>query len=786
MIKNAVTSLILILAHMLFSFSGAQAGSAETIHNWSGFTIGAKTGAVYSQFDLQTAIQSETLLNPDYANIVNNAGRLRLDRWGFISGIEGGYDWQINTILLGIKSDFQSLSTYGEIHSGALLSPNGINKAVITSYANNNWLFTARPRVGFIVDRWLLYATGGLALSLVQNDFVFSDYNFLSDSTQFSSRRSRHWKAGYVIGGGIETSLTNHISLIAEYLYEQFNQLKSYPMNNNLTAGQMYSEMVHLKSSIVTLGLIYHFSELPTQNPLLLGLFDLNQWENELGARLFFSSGLDGAPNPLLNQSTIGDNLASRLIFSHLSAVSQEIFGRFDHRTGLFLKGTVGAGSVKRGQLNDEDFPGGEVYSNTLSNVWGSLSYVTIDAGYSFIKSVFGNVDAFIGYNYFAQNLGAYGCRQLGGESICIPATELKNFLGISQSDHYQSMRIGILLLFHLTDKLSLISEAAYLPVVNLEGLDTHNARQLLGPESSHKGDGSMLEAILNYQLTNAWSAGLGGRYWMWNMRNGNAGFDEIGESEIAIEPARYNSKRYGVFLQIKYRNETPYILKDAPMKMDWRGIYIGGNLGGAWGKNTWSDPFGPTMSMLGPVNYAGFGNQIQSTGPLGGVGIGILGQLGQVVYGASGNFHVTNLRGENTLFSGIGGINGQTIIQSFGTIVGRIGTTFDRSLIYMNAGRAVIQSKYAINANTDALSLGSESQTMSNWGWTGGFGIEYAFNEHLTAGAEYNYIHIPRQVVSFPSVMMINAQRLTTKQVFNVCKLAMNYKFDILTRNQA
>ena len=45
----------------------------------------------------------------------------------------------------------------------------------VTSYGNANWLFTARPRVGFVAANPGLYGTGGLALTRLQSDFSFVD-----------------------------------------------------------------------------------------------------------------------------------------------------------------------------------------------------------------------------------------------------------------------------------------------------------------------------------------------------------------------------------------------------------------------------------------------------------------------------------------------------------------------------------------------------------------------------------------------------------------------------------
>ncbi len=96
-------------------------------------------------------------------------------------------------------------------------------------------------------------------------------------------------------------------------------------------------------------------------------------------------------------------------------------------------------------------------------------------------------------------------------------------------------MRIGLASQYQITNQLILTPEVAYIPLVSFNGLDSHNARQLLGPESSSQGDGTMVETSLDYQLNETWSVGLGGRYWAWNMRSGSVLFDFLGNSEEDI-----------------------------------------------------------------------------------------------------------------------------------------------------------------------------------------------------------------------------------------------------------
>ena len=700
-------------------------------------------------------------------------GQQTLDTTGFLNGIEGGYNWQRNHVLIGLELDSQSLSTNDVIHSNPLFYPNPPGtQLVLTSYASNNWLFTLRPRVGFTSNNWLFYVTGGLGLTYLQSDFLFSN-----NIGAFESQRVKTAKAGYVIGAGIETLLTNHISLKAEYLFANFNNTTASGMNHNVPAGQTFSNAVSLKNNMLRVGINYHFNDQLGSYPDLPLLLNTNLWNVEIGTRLFLSTGIDGAPQPLL--ASPGTPLISRLTFSNLTAVAGETFARADHVSGLFAKGYLGAGSITNGQLNDEDFPAGGAYSNTLSTATGNLSYITVDFGYSFLKTATAKTGVFLGYNYYAQNINIYNCQQKAGAAVCAGSSgELNNFLALSEDDYFNSLRVGLFTQLNLTNRLTLTSEAAYLPIVTFSGTDMHNARQLIGPEQSNNGDGAMLESVLDYQLSNTWSLGVGGRYWMWNMRNGSVNFDFIGQSGTIREPARYNTERYGVFLQVSYRDKKAATILPVP-SLNWQGVVVGGHVGGAWGKSNWSDPF--VSSASGSfMNVAGFGDKLRLTGPLGGLNLKINWQRGQVVYGVSGSMSAADIRGENTLFSGLGGVNGQIVSNYLGMVVGRIGLAFDRSLFYVDAGPAMINATYKINANTGALTLGSDSQTKNTWGWTAGIGVDYALTDHWISSIEYNYIRIPHNAVSLSAVDVINTQRIVANQTLNVFNVGLSYKFNL------
>jgi opacity protein-like surface antigen len=768
-------------------------------YSWNGFYVGVTAGAALGQYDPNTSTVGDGYIGPRGAAAVSAAGIQTIRPTGFVTGMEGGYNWQTGNLLFGAEADLEAVNLQGATNSGAVHYLARAGEFTVTSYGNTHWLFTARPRIGFVApNNWVFYATGGLALTQLQSNFSFVDTNGASESGRLDTT-----KAGYAVGGGVEAPLTSRLSLKADYLHVNFADTSGTVTAQTsfapipLFSNQIFAHSSALKVSILRAGLNYRFGGpdvWPNSGPIMPLKASVwkappsisTDWEAETGARLWRSSGTLGDPNPF-SPSHYG----SRLTFHGLDAISGESFARVDHTNGLFVKGFLGAGGIANGQLNDEDTLVRAMgpYSNTLSSASGQIAYATADIGYNFLRSPGAKVGAFVGYNYEAQAIYSYGCAQIAGSAFCSPPLP-SSLLGPSETDHFNSLRIGLSSEVALGDRLKLTTDVAYLPRVTFGGVDDHVPRQLIYVESSNGGDGVMLEAMLNYRITDAWSLGMGGRYWACNMNTGNFTASFLTGGTPSVAQARFDNERFGLLMQTSYRwGDTSRsaagtamptkALVLAPAPTNWTGFYVGGHLGGGWSDDRWSDPFG-SMTVLGGINVAGFGDQTHAKGPLGGGQIGANWQTGSWVLGVQTDASTAHMRGENTCFTGLGGIDCQHTVDSLGTIAGRVGYVWDRSLAYAKGGAAWTQTTYNLFANTLKANFGTGRTTLDTWGWTLGAGIEYALTEHWTALAEYGHIGLPTAPVPFPTVTVINSQIIRASQSVDFFKVGVNYKFDL------
>jgi opacity protein-like surface antigen len=111
--------------------------------------------------------------------------------------------------------------------------------------------------------------------------------------------------------------------------------------------------------------------------------------------------------------------------------------------------------------------------------------------------------------------------------------------------------------------------------------------------------------------------------------------------------------------------------------------------------------------------------------------------QTGQWVLGVQADADYATIRGDNTCFSGLGGINCEHQVNALATLTGRAGFAWGRSLFYVKGGGAFASTAYNLNGNTNALSLDTGSTTVGASGWTAGIGLEYAITDYWTTSFE-------------------------------------------------
>lgn len=284
----------------------------------------------------------------------------------------------------------------------------------------------------------------------------------------------------------------------------------------------------------------------------------LPMWEGELGGRYWYSSGKSQIDLYGFVPST---DQVSRLTYSKLHSHVGEIFGRVEHVTGVFAKGFVGGGKITSGTLRDEDFPPFIVpYSSTDSEQRdGRLVYGTVDLGWNW-RTPGTKLGAFVGYLYYFERLNAYGCIQTASNPfICVPSIPT-SVLGITQETTWHAIRLGVSGEWRFRSGLRLNAEVAWLPYTVLSAKDFHWLRipsDFSGaiPERGSTVASVQIEVLLAYDFSNAFSVGIGGRYW--NIGTGTGGATAHFEQAAAFgapQSLAVRTERWGGFLQASYK----------------------------------------------------------------------------------------------------------------------------------------------------------------------------------------------------------------------------------------
>jgi outer membrane immunogenic protein len=227
---------------------------APPLFTWSGFYVGLNAGGGFSTSN-NNGGNSYFLPAGSVVNSAGTNGVLTLpgggnSRSGFVGGAQIGYNWQFGSLVAGLETDFQ----YADMNRGngqvtpfpgyTFVGATGVAFAappatVVTNNGSSQKYFgTVRGRLGYAIDRTLIYGTAGLAYG--------------------GSR------VGYAVGGGVEYAFSNNWSAKLEALYVGLNR------NNNNGIGGVYdggTNTVFLANSarrnndfvVVRAGLNYRF-----------------------------------------------------------------------------------------------------------------------------------------------------------------------------------------------------------------------------------------------------------------------------------------------------------------------------------------------------------------------------------------------------------------------------------------------------------------------------------------------------------------------------------------------
>lgn len=200
---------------------------------WTGCHVGGLAGYGEGHSDGYTATAASTIATPGAFAVLPFAGQRRSNDFnltGFTGGGDVGCDFQFGAWVVGVEGDWTVLNKEGQAPNAAgttlpnpLTTPPGLlNRSAFE--AQERWLATARGRIGYAMDKYFFYVTGGAAwMKIDSSHFCLVCFNDITGApfgafaaNEFQSDR----RTGWTVGGGVEYAINNRgWSIRSEYLY---------------------------------------------------------------------------------------------------------------------------------------------------------------------------------------------------------------------------------------------------------------------------------------------------------------------------------------------------------------------------------------------------------------------------------------------------------------------------------------------------------------------------------------------------------------------------------------
>ena len=166
---------------------------------WTGFYVGGQIGYAWGNdrtTEFFTANGAPTGLswsyNPD----------------GVVGGLHSGYNYQFNSFVVGVEGDIELAN-----NRGGFTDPGGAGTTHVDVQGS------LRGRLGYAIDRFLIYGTGGVAIAELKNKYT-NPFGPLIENVSKT-------RTGWTLGGGVEYAFTNSITARVEYRYTDYGSYRN-------------------------------------------------------------------------------------------------------------------------------------------------------------------------------------------------------------------------------------------------------------------------------------------------------------------------------------------------------------------------------------------------------------------------------------------------------------------------------------------------------------------------------------------------------------------------------
>lgn len=233
-IHCSLDKIFVIIPILLLGISGAEAQKVTGPDaSWARSYVGVNAGFGWGNSSQQSTVIGGGPAPDELGPVPQDAdGSYKVN--GGLIGVTAGYNWQFSNWLVGLEGDLGSAGIKG---SSSVCGGTHECGTKLDAFG------TVRARVGSVMGKTMIYATGGLAVG----DIKAWDVSGPASGTKY--------KAGWIVGGGVEQRISGPWSAKLEYLYADFGGADYFTLANHTP------EHVRLTTQTVRLGLNYSLSK---------------------------------------------------------------------------------------------------------------------------------------------------------------------------------------------------------------------------------------------------------------------------------------------------------------------------------------------------------------------------------------------------------------------------------------------------------------------------------------------------------------------------------------------
>ncbi len=215
----------------------AYAPAIQPYDAWSGLYLGLNVGGGWAKG------------SSDFAVAGGPAATASNPLSGVLGGGQVGYNWHSGPILFGAEADFQASNVTGSLTTPCVPVLCGLPLGASFSQTVA-WFGTARGRLGFATDSWVIYATGGYAYARLDTEANATAGPFTAAFSQSELR------GGFAAGAGIDVALAARWSARLEYLYLDFG---SHSTNLTVPGVPPITDTARLNMNVARAAVNYRF-----------------------------------------------------------------------------------------------------------------------------------------------------------------------------------------------------------------------------------------------------------------------------------------------------------------------------------------------------------------------------------------------------------------------------------------------------------------------------------------------------------------------------------------------